>query len=689
MLSDENQRESFKEARRQPSSRTQATSSKLYESIPITVDEIRLLEIVPIQPDQSSADHNTIHCHLSKTRFDASTTYRAISYCWGDPDVTSPIIVNGFEVQVTVNLAAVLRQLREWCVGVKLWVDALCINQSDDVEKSQQVNAMGRVYFNSSETYVWLGEQDDDSDKSFNLIRKWTEHEEGSEKNPLLFAKLADSPKDYVKRFFTLHDYYFDEFEWIALNRFMDRPYWHRIWTYQETILSPNLTVVCGPKTMNWNDFELARVEWHLCLTAEYPKMSMLPQFKEIISMKNSLSHRFVDHSSRHLNLGAREPLDFLKMLRHTYGLKSYDPRDRVFALLGLNEGWQFDIKADYSKSVEEVYFEATVASMHPPQGLSILYDAGIGGKSYDPQIEIPSWVPNYRSSHDREGPEELWDDRATGLTEGRGYQHKIDGKVLEVLGVAADTISHVTTPESLQGWIELPLRELTLQDPLATHQTGIPMYQAYLRLLTPETLRKYSKPAASQSSESHLDFFAFAAGFMYSLGRLRWYGQWSSISEVPGIREIFNSFPQHIPIYTRLFALWTGFTPDPPSEQGWLEPLFGTVNNSLQKQWQSVMSDLDLVESVSQFLHCVAFHEGKCFFLTAGGYIGIGPPGTGVDDQIWVLPGRTYPLAVRKVRGRSNHQLVGPCAVYGMMDKEIDARVADGSARVEWLSLE
>jgi hypothetical protein len=75
--------------------------------------------------------------------------YVALSYTWGDPKETREIFVNGKSVQVTVNLEAALRVLRGKApvkAGLKLWIDALCINQEDNDEKEVQVKRMADIY---------------------------------------------------------------------------------------------------------------------------------------------------------------------------------------------------------------------------------------------------------------------------------------------------------------------------------------------------------------------------------------------------------------------------------------------------------------------------------------------------------------------------------------------------------------
>lgn len=71
----------------------------------------------------------------------------ALSYTWVDPSITREILLNGYSMQVTANVEACLRVLRDKAYikkGWKIWVDALCINQADIVERASQVKRCDR-----------------------------------------------------------------------------------------------------------------------------------------------------------------------------------------------------------------------------------------------------------------------------------------------------------------------------------------------------------------------------------------------------------------------------------------------------------------------------------------------------------------------------------------------------------------
>jgi hypothetical protein len=60
-----------------------------------------------------------------------------LSYTWGDPNVTKPLIVGDAQREVTANLDAALRQLQSHHDGKPrtAWINAISINQKGNVER--------------------------------------------------------------------------------------------------------------------------------------------------------------------------------------------------------------------------------------------------------------------------------------------------------------------------------------------------------------------------------------------------------------------------------------------------------------------------------------------------------------------------------------------------------------------------
>jgi hypothetical protein len=145
----------------------------------------------------------TLNTRCQETGEDRWPPYCALSHACGDQNITEPVVVNGCITRVTTNLRAFLQQAatdlakkldgsrvqtalstQYWTelqlpqhlrgprsdVYARYWIDALCINQQDNAEKSHQVAHMGAIYSNARRVAVWLGRQKDDSDIAIRFL---------------------------------------------------------------------------------------------------------------------------------------------------------------------------------------------------------------------------------------------------------------------------------------------------------------------------------------------------------------------------------------------------------------------------------------------------------------------------------------------------------------------------------------
>ncbi|KAH7371662.1 heterokaryon incompatibility protein-domain-containing protein [Pyrenochaeta sp. MPI-SDFR-AT-0127] len=88
---------------------------------------------------------------------DSAINYLCLSYMWGDPLRQHAITINGKRFQVRRNLWGFLRMAREKLPHVYLWIDALCIDQSNTLERNHQVQQMGSIYSRADMVLLWLG----------------------------------------------------------------------------------------------------------------------------------------------------------------------------------------------------------------------------------------------------------------------------------------------------------------------------------------------------------------------------------------------------------------------------------------------------------------------------------------------------------------------------------------------------
>lgn len=150
----------------------QGTERTEYNALRVVESEIRVVQLSPGLPwsplsgtllrtalrskkstHDATDDLNSVSGERSKL------CYEALSYVWG-PTIRNHHIdlVSIGQIPITDNLAQALKRLRRLEEVRTIWIDAVCINQNDPIERGQQVQIMGQIYSNASRVLVWLGD---------------------------------------------------------------------------------------------------------------------------------------------------------------------------------------------------------------------------------------------------------------------------------------------------------------------------------------------------------------------------------------------------------------------------------------------------------------------------------------------------------------------------------------------------
>ena len=133
-----------------------------YESL-ATPSTLRLV-LIPAA-DNSSGNEKLQFILAHKELSEVRKGYCALSYVWGDPKKVHTIGLDGQDFQVTDNLMFFLRRKRT--VDLAFWIDAICINQDDKAEKSEQIGRMAEIYKNAFAVYAELGPASEDEQAVF------------------------------------------------------------------------------------------------------------------------------------------------------------------------------------------------------------------------------------------------------------------------------------------------------------------------------------------------------------------------------------------------------------------------------------------------------------------------------------------------------------------------------------------
>lgn len=214
-----------------------------HEHLPDARTFIRLLKISSIDQERDIP----VHCELTTWPKASAPTYTAISYTWGDRHLVAVILVNGKRMQVRRNCEDVLKQPCRNNSGY-FWIDAICINQVDNLEKSFQVAQMGAVFKNARQTLACVGRHENESEFLFERLHKYRHK----------WRRLGRGIFNWMDGYFILRDRPWSLFEnnstrvklHYALARFLMRPYFRRVWIYQELFFGKDIHVCCEDETV-------------------------------------------------------------------------------------------------------------------------------------------------------------------------------------------------------------------------------------------------------------------------------------------------------------------------------------------------------------------------------------------------------------------------------------------------------
>ncbi|KAF2494355.1 HET-domain-containing protein, partial [Lophium mytilinum] len=122
----------------------------LYQYHSLQPGYIRLLQFLP--------DGISRMRHVNLKNRSSHVGYAALSYTWGASTETFPFQCDAQNLPVRENLLHALSQLKNQ-IDTPIWIDAMCINQSDEVEKMSQLQMMTDIYRSANKVLIWLGKE--------------------------------------------------------------------------------------------------------------------------------------------------------------------------------------------------------------------------------------------------------------------------------------------------------------------------------------------------------------------------------------------------------------------------------------------------------------------------------------------------------------------------------------------------
>ncbi|KAF4953941.1 hypothetical protein FSARC_12285, partial [Fusarium sarcochroum] len=332
-------------------------------------NSIRVIELQPGVPgDIITFDLHQVWLEVA--------SFEALSYEWRDKFGTVPVQCDDEQILITPNCKAAMENLRLRSKPRYLWIDAICINQEDDQERNQQVAMMADIFRAAKKVLMWLGDETNTTRIAFEILPTMAKAHRVilQETGELPFSPESVGEDNDAQQI--MESALQDDEVVEAFNDLVVRTYWTRAWIFQEIILGGSRGVcISGSQSCEWTVMKSALLAYN-----EYSD-----------SMHFSNMARTADEFS---NTG-EVPLGSASWALRE--LNATDPRDKIFALLGLATNKKKLVEpptADYTMTVEEVFVHAT-RYIIDTDCVCTAWRLGIrqSDKAFP---RLPSWVPDF-----------------------------------------------------------------------------------------------------------------------------------------------------------------------------------------------------------------------------------------------------------------------------------------------------
>ncbi|KAH6640441.1 heterokaryon incompatibility protein-domain-containing protein [Chaetomium tenue] len=544
--------------------------------------------------------------------------YSALSYVWGEPQYNDVIIIDGKKLAITNSLGIALRRLRPapGQPALRIWIDQLCINQKDTVERSQQVRLMHAIFRDAHQVLVWLGaDPEGHAPRAFQLLNALHSIFEDKLLSTLCKSKGANFDWIPVEN-------------WKSLRELSKLAWFRRAWIPQEIGTDTEAIVHWGSESIPWEALH------HSMKKLETQGWELKKKHKIGTNSVTLLFKRFVERPRD--EPGGRARHSFVYQLCLSARNSATDPRDYVFSQLGHYSAWieaekALIIQPDYDNTIAAVYHEIAIRALTVDSTLMLLNSVSDNGETKPPlpgPKELPSWVPRwdagrFHSLIGRPGRYQASGSPKSWITKD---SFEDNYRTLLVNGLVVDTIDKVTARFTSSCFnSDSPKKELIQ----AAWRLCRPPKPAFLDTLAPYALfDDISSPSNSSPSPNTSDT-AYASGISV-LSKLFPAAAFSTKHDPRNWKPPSTSSREATP----------ATAPTKPNPTAWLQ---AAEDHAVHR--------------------CFAVTEESCYFAMV-------PPTARAGDLLCILQGGETPYVLRLDPKREDTRLfVGEAYVPGLME--------------------
>ena len=637
-----------------------------YSKLDVAKKEIRLFDLhagLPGEPLVGTLRRASI---LNPCR------YEALSWCWGpiqqDSDMsTSRVMLLLTPMQIRPNLATALRTLRCANVPRTLWIDAICINQSQAPsglqEKEQQIQLMADIFRSAERVLVWLGPAIGLISRALTTLKTLANAKTTDQEALLAIREAQEEPWERDDGSFGSPIGECTMLHWLIwVSQF---PYWRRLWVVQEVALASSAALVCGKEYL---DFEHLIQAYERIRHLEpdlfeldpniYPAMSNIEQSLGLFrDCRRHLVNGHYTHSrvqSTSSDSGSFVPQQdyaaFAKLLTMCRGQIATDPRDKIYGLLGLgSKALRSRLHPQYGIDAPVVFRNFAQIILQESRSLFILSQAvKYWFEDETARRDVPSWLPcwtaqeslmiEYEQAKYRLRQEMLF--CACGPVEAEHVELKNDE--LRLSGIVIDSVSSANTFSRWQEGRYLGIPNLDFLR-IWLHQS----YEKATSVIETSPLLPEQDQNYTRSTQTYLQM---QGEEMESLFWETWAHGQEPCDDKNEFQRCGAGFLRKCELWRQEYVRWVQAGRD---IQSWQGPSFNFLNKDL---WEGIHNTL----------------YNARFFVSEDGFLGLVGRHIFPGDKICVLAGGRLPFILRPLEPNANRfKLVSECFVMGIMDGE------------------
>ncbi len=496
----------------------------IYSPLDANRREIRLCRILPFSL-------NAVSCVLSTVSLDTAPTFEALSYVWGDSSNRVPIRIDGRQLLVTRNLAAAMRALSSRAMmgfGSSpdytrlIWIDAICIDQSNTSERNSQVRLMGDIYSEARHVVGWLGTEFENH-MSFvsSKMGAYLETRDASILSATITFEDVEGKAHELMRIV------------VSLLTGVEVPdpakkpynYWHRVWTAQEIVKAKRVILQSGLAELPLDWLQ----EFH-----EY--MTTTVRSDDFLGLSRVMADTILDTAP---GTASAPLLDVLIRLGYRY---CTDPRDKIYGLLGISDlagSSHPGLKIDYGQdsTVRSVYVGAVRAIVDTTERLDVILQSRPAQR--DPSHHLPSWTPSWTPRAEGAPPSAIIEPPPQSTWNAGGSVAKVTFSTRETQD--GDFLDMLSTPGAVYGRVcAVSSRVHVPLDDLSPSVASIELVSK----LTHELARAYGEMA------SRIAITTTTPGFKHKSKRSLPINIWESLNPLQPQHIAVNALRQDLVIY-------------------------------------------------------------------------------------------------------------------------------------------